>query len=358
MEQLNQLPDKRDEEVSLKELLLKLVEWWRYLLGKWWLIGIFGIIGAGIGITYALLKKPKYAAELTFILEESKSSSLGAYAGLASQFGLDLGGGGGSGIFAGDNILEFLKSRFMVEKALLSPMDVDGKTISLAEQYVRINNYRDKWKEDKTLNGIQFPSMPDRKLFTRKQDSLLNVFYQNIIKTNLTVSKPDKKLSFISVVCVSGDELFSKVFTERLVKESVDFYVKTKTKKSQANVDILQLKADSLIRLLNQKTYSAAEQADVNQNPIRRMASVGSEVASRDKMILQTVYGEVVKNLEISRMSMAQETPVIQIIDSPILPLEKVKLGKLKGLIIGGFLGAGLIIFFLLIRRIVREIML
>src|SRR3954467_9549239 len=121
--------DKRDEEVSLKELLQKLVEWWRYLLSKWLVIGVFGIIGAGLGLTYALVKKPKYSAELTFVLEENKSSSLGAYAGLASQFGLDLGGGGGSGIFAGDNILEFLKSRFMVEKALLSPVEVDGKII-------------------------------------------------------------------------------------------------------------------------------------------------------------------------------------------------------------------------------------
>jgi hypothetical protein len=357
MEQSNQLPDKRYEEISLKELLLKLVEWWRYLLGKWLIIGIFGIIGAGLGILYAVSKKPNYSAELTFILEENKSSSLGAYAGLASQFGLDLGGGGGSGIFAGDNILEFLKSRFMVEKALLSPVNVDGKTISLAELYIRINHFRDTWKEDKTLSVIQFPPMPDRKSFTRQQDSLLSIFYQDITKKNLTVSKPDKKLSFVSVVCLSGDERFSKEFTERLVVESVDFYVRTKTKKSQANVDILQMKADSLIRLLNQKTYSAAEQADLNQNPIRRMASVGSEVASRDKMIIQTVYGEVVKNLELSRMSMAQETPVIQIIDSPILPLEKVKLGKLKGLIIGGFLGAGLMIFYLLIRKIIREIM-
>jgi hypothetical protein len=357
MEQSNQLSDKRNEEVSLKELLLKLVEWWRYLLGKWLMIGVFAIIGATLGLTYALVKKTNYSAELTFILEESKSNSLGAYAGLASQFGLDLGGGG-NGLFSGDNILEFLQSRFMVEKALLSPVYVDGKTISLAELYIIINNLRDKWKADKTLSRIQFPPMPDRSLFTREQDSVLNIFYQNISKKNLTITKPDKKLSFISVVCVSGNETFSKVFTERLVKESVDFYVRTKTKRSQANVDILQTKADSLIRLLNQKTYTAAEQADINQNPIRRMASVSSEVASRDKMILQTVYGEVVKNLELSRMSMAQETPIIQVIDSPILPLEKVKFGKLKGLIIGGFFGAGLIILCLMIRKIIREIML
>ncbi len=55
------------------------------------------------------------------------------------------------------------------------------------------------------------------------------------------------------------------------------------------------------------------------------MASIGSELAMRDKTVLQTMYGEVVKNLEISKIAMAQETPIIQIVDMPILPLEKTK---------------------------------
>ncbi|WP_261387554.1 hypothetical protein [Chitinophaga pinensis] len=36
---------------------------------------------------------------MTFVLEDTKSGGLGAYAGLASQFGIDIGGGGGMGIF-------------------------------------------------------------------------------------------------------------------------------------------------------------------------------------------------------------------------------------------------------------------
>jgi hypothetical protein len=65
----------------------------------------------------------------------------------------------------------------------------------------------------------------------------------------------------------------------------------------------------------------------------------------------------VVKNLELSKMAMAQETPVIQEVDMPILPLEKKRFGKLKGLIIGGFFGGVLIVLFLLMKKGYSDIM-
>jgi hypothetical protein len=172
---------------------------------------------------------------------------------------------------------------------------------------------------------------------------------------NLEVSKPDKKLSFISVKCTSPNEIFSKIFTERLVKEATDFYVETKTKRSRTNVDILQVKADSLEKLLNRKTYSVAATEDVNLNPAKRVATVGMEVGSRDKLVIQTIYGEVIKNLEMSRMAMAQEMPLIQIVDKPILPLHKKKVGKAKGIVLGGIFGGFLICILLIILETYRK---
>jgi hypothetical protein len=348
---------QQEDEISLKDLILKVQEWWRYLLGKWLTILIFGLIGAGLGLTYALFQKPNYIAELTFVLEENKSNPLGSYAGLASQFGIDLGGGVGSGVFAGDNILEFLRSRLMVEKTLLSPVVANGKETSLAELYIDIYELRKGWQMDKELQEIHFPIHADRKHFSMEQDSILNTLYQEVVKKNIAISKPDKKLSFILVKCISKNQLFSKIFTETLVKEATDFYVETKTKRSKANVDLLQAKADSLETLLNQKTVSAATARDLNLNPARQLATVSTEVMSRDKLMLQTVYGEVIKNLELSRMAMAQETPLIQIVDTPILPLRKEKLGKLKGLITGGLLGGFLTILIFFARRLFKQIM-
>jgi len=349
--------NKQEGEISPKELILKVQDWWRYLLGKWKVILLFGLLGAGIGIALAFILMPKYEAKVTFVVEDNSASPLSAYMGLASQFGFDLGGGGNTGIFQGDNILEFLRSRLMIEKTLLAPVVINGKVISLADLYVDFNELHYKWRKDTGLNVIKFPPGVDRVKFSLLQDSVLNIIQSDIIEQNLSIEKPDKKLSFINVKCLSLNEVFSKQFVEQLVKEATDFYITTKTQRTKANVARLQEQADSLKKELDRKTYSAAVVQDVNANPAKQIASVSTELVMRDKLVLQTMYGEVVKNLEISKIAMSQETPVIQLVDKPIFPLEKVKLGKLKALILGGFLGGFLIIVWLIIRRMLKTIM-
>lgn len=358
MQETNKITDQRDGQVSIKELIMGIGAWWRYVLSRWLIIVIVGLVGAGLGLTYAFFEKVNYVAELTFVLEDSKSGSpLAAYAGLASQFGIDLNGFSSSGVFEGDNLLEFLKSRLMVERTLLSPVTVNNEKKSIADLFIEIYELDKKWAKDPDIKGVHFPLDLPRSKFSLKQDSLLNVLQEKIVKKHLLVEKPDKKLSFVAVKCTSRDQIFSKSFTERLVKEATDFYIITKTKRSQVNVDKLQVTADSLELLLNRKTYSLAELKDLNLNPARQVANVRSEVQTRDKIVLQTIYAEVIKNLEISKMSMAQETPVVQIVDSPILPLDEDKTGKVKGILIGGFLAGFFIVMWLTLRWLYRQLM-
>lgn len=347
----------KDDEVSLKTFLLNVRSWIKYLWKSWLLIVIFGVVGAGLGLWYAWNQKSYYIGDLTFVMEDGKSGgTIAAYAGLASQFGIDLGGGGSSGLLQGDNVMEFLKSRLIVEKALLSPETADGKT-SLADLYVKANDIKKTWKNNPALMQLSFPPNQERSTFSLLQDSVLNTLQAEIVKHALFIGKVDKKLSFIYVQCKSVNETFTKLFTERLVSEAADFYVDIKTKRSQANIDKLQKLADSLELALNKKAYSTAASQDLNANPARQVASVGVEIGQRDKMITQTMYGEVFKNLELSKVTMAQETPVVQIVDRPILPLRKEKFGKVKGLILGGFCGSLIVLLYLIGKLMYRNIM-
>lgn len=349
--------DKQNEGVSIKDLILKVIEWWKFLWKRKLIIILAGFIGAGIGLYFALKSKPSYEGQLTFLVEDNNSNPLGAYMGMASQFGIDLGRGSGNGLFEGDNIIEFLKSRLIIEKALLSPLNIGGKTITLAEHYINFNNLRKGWTTRPLLREVKYPVHADRQKFSLQQDSILNIIQKQILKKNLKVEKPDKKVSFITVTCSSYDELFSKAFTETLVMEATDFYIDTKTRKTKGNVDRLQAQADSMELLLNKKTYATALSQDINQNPAKQIANVTTELAMRDKAVLQTMYGEIVKNLEISKIAMAQDAPVIQIVDKPILPLDKVKLGKIKGVLLGGIILGFLSVIILLITKIFKDIM-
>ena len=348
-----------DDEISLKELILKIGEWWRYLLSKWMVILIAGIIGGLIGLAYALYKKPVYKAELSFALEDEQAGGggLGGALGLASQFGFDLGGSGG-GAFSGDNLLELMKSRTMVQKTLLTSVSVNGKEETLVELYIRFNQLRDKWKNKPELNSVQFLNGSDPEKFTRTQDSLLGEFHKSIISNNLTVDKPDKKLSIIAVRVNSENEVFSKSFTEVLAKNVSDFYVETKTKKSVDNLAILQHQTDSVRAVLNSALTGVAVSSDINPNPnpSRQILRVPSQRRQVDVQANQAILMELVKNLEISKVSLRKETPLIQVIDRPIMPLEKERTGKIKSTFTGGLLGAFIIIFFLLLNKFLSYI--
>ncbi|HKO77252.1 MAG TPA: Wzz/FepE/Etk N-terminal domain-containing protein, partial [Flavobacterium sp.] len=170
-----------NDEISLKELFGKAKDWYAYLLTQWKIIVLAGIIGATLGITYSFIKKPVYTATLSFALEDDKGSS-GGFGSLASSFGIDLGGGGGS-IFTGSNLTELFKSRTMVEQTLMTPVSINGKVISLAEMYIQNNKWRDSWNEKPKFKNIQFLPETKRKYFTRVHDSILGVIYANLSRS-------------------------------------------------------------------------------------------------------------------------------------------------------------------------------
>lgn len=346
-----------NDEISLKELLVKAKEWYDYLLSQWKVILLAGIVGAALGLTYSFIKKPIYTATLSFALEDEKSGGgLGSALGLAGSLGLDIGGGGGS-IFTGSNLTELFKSRRMVEQTLLTPVNYNGKIISLAEMYIEINELRKSWKDKPRLTNIQFLINTDRKYFTRVHDSILGSIYQGLSKGGLSVGQKDKKVAIINIDMSSTNELFAKYFCEALAKNVSDFYVDTKSKKARTNMLVLQRQTDSIRGELNGAITGVAVANDntFNLNPalnVRRAPSARRQV---DVQANTAILTELVKQSELAKVTLRKETPLIQIIDKPILPLSKERFGKAKGIVLGGFFFGFFVVFILITTRILKS---
>jgi len=192
-----------------------------------------------------------------------------------------------------------------------------------------------------------------------QHDSLIGQIVNDINQNYLKVSKPDNLLSLISVETRSSNESFAKDFTEVLVKNVNDFYIETRTKKSQQNLVIIQNQTDSIRRELNAAIGGVAIAMDVNPNanPARQVLGVPSSKRQVDVQANQAILSELVKNLELAKISIRKETPLIQVIDNPLLPLTKERFSKIKGIIIGGFLAGFLICVYFMIKKYITEIM-
>jgi uncharacterized protein involved in exopolysaccharide biosynthesis len=348
-----------NDEISLKELVLKIKEWYQFLISKWKLIVLMGVIGGVIGFTYAYFQKPTYKAVLTFAMEEEKSGGggLGGALGLASQFGIDLGSSGG-GAFSGANLIELMKSRKLVEKTLLSPIEVDGKAQSLVEYYLAFNEIKKDWDEKPLLKNVSFPIDADRTKFTLQQDSILKNLAAGLIKKDLVISQKDKKVSILSIEMNSTNEQFAKVFCETIAKETSEYYVEIKSKKSKMNVDILQHQADSIRAELNSAITGVAAAADnvFNLNSAMNVRRTPSARRQVDVQANTAILTQLVGNLELAKVTLRKETPLLQIIDRPSFPLEKEKVGKLKSLVLGGFLAGFLTVLYLVFTSLYKKL--
>lgn len=329
--------------IVLGEVIESIKRFFSYLCSQFKLIALFAVIGLILPLIYRAMQKPAYAASTTFILEE-KSASGGGLAGLASQVGLDLGSlGGGSSLFTGDNILDIIKSRVIIEKVLLTPISGNaGKT--LADLYLEFSGLGERLPAP-----VSFAIPADSKVAPAHsvyQDSVLYVMYEQIAKKNVSVDRLNKKGSIFKIVTVSQNQVFSKNFAERLLKETTTYYVNVKTSTAAANVKRLQARGDSLLRVLNAKSYNAASFQILDPNVAFKSMSVPAEVSSRDKSIVFSIYAEVTKNLEMSRIALVSQTPVIQLLDVPKFPL----MDDRKSYVFLGFAGllAGLLVGFFL----------
>ncbi|PYF75462.1 GumC domain-containing protein [Pedobacter nutrimenti] len=351
--------DNYDEQTSLRELIVKIRDWYKYILTKWLFILIVGIVGAIVGFIYAYYKKPVFIASTTFVLEnEDSGRGMGQYAGLASMVGIDLGGmAGGGGIFQGDNILVLYKSRKMIKKTLLSGVNYDGNNELLIDRYIKINHLRESWRKKKSLAKIYFGNDSNADLINvrRLKDSIITLIVDDINKNYLSVSKLDKKLSIIKVDVRSKDEIFAKAFNDQIVKNVNDFYIQTKTKKSLNNISILQQKTDSVRLSMNRSIYTSAAVVDatVNLNPTKQVQRIAPMQRSQfNAETNKAMLTELVKNLEMAKMSLLKETPLIQVVDNPVFPLEVEKIGKIKALVLGGILFVFVVVLALSIRKV------
>jgi hypothetical protein len=359
----------RTDEISIKELVHKLRSWLNYILSKWVFVLLVTLVGSIAGFLYAYLKKPVYIAKTSFVVESGggKGGALAGLGGLASMVGIDVGGNNG-GIFQGDNILELYRSRKMIESALLTVVKYKGANKMLIEQYIDFNDLKKKWEKDERLKHLSFRSRSFQDSSNsnadleeiRLQDSVIGIIVKDISENYLNVSKVDEQLNIIVTEVKAKDEFFAKAFNDEIVKKVSSFYLQTITKKSEENVKILQEKTDSVQAVLNGAIYRSSTISDAtpNLNPTRQTQRVAP--MQRSQVTMETnklVLGELIKNLELSKISLLKEAPLIQVIDEPIFPLTTIKISKLKAIVIGGFLCGFLAVLLLIIRKFFKMIL-
>ena len=342
-----------EEKISISFLILGFKDWLRFLFYKKNLI-IYGTISVlFFTISSNYLISPIHYARTTFVLDnENSKGTIGDLSSLASLAGINASSFiDASSLFQIDNIQELYRSNSMIKQTLLSNANYRDKNFLIIERFVKAESLENKWNN----LGVQMSDF-NLKKSSRLKDSLVKELVKIIKKDYLIVDKPSRKTTIIEIGFEHKDEVLAKTFNENLVRIVNDFYNKTKTIKTGMNLEILQRQADSIKIVLDSSLMILAEtdQSIPNPNPLTKVSLVPYQKAMIDVQTNSAIYQELLKQLELAKVSHRNKMPLIQIIDKPEFPLENSRWKLLKTIVYGLIFGQLISILFISTRRFIN----
>ena len=132
-------------------------------------------------------------------------------------------------------------------------------------------------------------------------------------------------------------------------------YISYQTKQSTNTISFLQNRADSVFIELEKAEQEFARVKDINQRIIKASERLKELQLMRKVEVLNTMYLELVKNIEVSKLTLLNQTPIIQVIDKPILPLEDTKMSTLLVLLITIFISTTCSVIYFVLRKLVND---
>lgn len=347
----------QEEEITLKELLLKtreyFIELWRK---KWWII----LAALPFALYFGYKAKNTdtiYTAQLTYMLNDG-SGGTNALGGLLGSFGL--GKGGKVNL---DKIVALSKSRNIINKILLTEIPLDtfsGKNDLIANHLIALYKLDEKWSsKTKDWKGFTFKSKEVQN-FSSDELMAIKMLYGQMVggKKNKNALFSNNFNEDTGIMTITSSTVVEELSIEIAViayNYLKNYYIENTTKGSQNTFSFVQAKTDSIFNLLKTKQYQLAAFNDSHRNLTEPGLLTKRKLIETEILKLTTMYAEVTKNRELADFSLTTGTPDLIIIDEPYPPLD----GKAPSLIIeilkGVILGILLAVSFITGRKIVLD---
>jgi len=345
-------PATQQEEIRISELILTVQRYFKYLLKRWWIIIIAGILGAAAGFVYAMFQDEDYIAESTYIIDSdaNNSSFLSSLMNLAGAFGM--GGASQSEGFTNELLHGIIQSRMVLKSAMMDQVMVDGSYDRLGHHLIRM--YPD-WADEFEIEGEVVINDTLQRI-TAHEDSLLELMYLKLREDHLVVAYEESsglnKLTFRSL---SRD--FSIHGTNAIIDKASDFFIRSSVVKEAQSLKIAQRQADSLMGVLKSKEALLARLSDEQGYGFRASDLLQEARLMRDIEVMSTMYAESYASMEVARTNLRDKKPIIELVDRPEYATHKEEVKLVAFSIIAGILGGFFAIFFFIIRKLIADIL-
>tara|TARA_B100001248_G_scaffold71828_1_gene50896 strand:- start:3636 stop:4637 length:1002 start_codon:yes stop_codon:yes gene_type:complete len=310
---------------------------------NWKLVFRVSVFFALIGVVVALLSPIIYTSSSTFILSsgiDDKSSSIG---GVASLVGINLGG------MTNDSQIPAIMYPTVVESVEFKRKVLDeyidqNKTLKLKS--FLIDYYNVNLDDFTTKNNDFFVSEGDDNLFK---------ILEKIIK--ISVNEKDGFVS-ISANMPTSEYAANTCVNARKILQTI--VINTKIKSAKENLNFTQEQLNLKKIEFDEMQDRIAYFEDSNLNIINSKYKNELSKLRAEFQIINSVYTELSKRLEQSKLQVNQDTPVFSIVKEASMPVLRSSPKRTRMVLIFGVLGLLISVLYLICKepltQIIKEI--
>ena len=344
-EQLPDVPQRNlapaDDEITLKDIILKIQEWFSIVWPHRKNIIIYSLaIGLLAALYTKFLTKPTYTASYQLFFQEESGGLSGAMR-LASSFGLGVGGGSAS---SSATVQEYITSRSNIAHAMTAELE-NGRLIDryYAEALEESEEFAQSFQSKFGINQ-------------RYTDSVLTKVAA-ALKEGVIGSGFNEESGVLSFSVSSKNEAFTYDLAKLLVTHTEEQFKDWKREKGLDAVNAFQRKVDSLELTLDATLRRLGEYQDQNNSLISAVDKMEQMRLTIDMESLKVAYGEYIKGLEMSKAELMNLEPPFKYFDAPTYPLNKEKGSAAKAGVFGSVITGFLLVLFFIGRVEAKNIM-
>jgi uncharacterized protein involved in exopolysaccharide biosynthesis len=281
----------------------------------------FGIAGA----IYSLLAQKEFDSKATILPELASSTSLGKIGGLSALAGLagvDMGAMSSTEAVRPDLYPNVLQSFPFALHILNQPVYISDsqKTMKLSEYYNQLDN---KWYSGlkHLLSDVQPTTIPAKDdptiQLSREQEYMIEWVQERI------TSVLDRKTGIITINSQMPDATAAAI-TARLTVEYLKDYVKGyRTEKGRTQVEFLTKQMNRAKAKYQSSEAALAGFKDRNRVLSLQIPRIEEQRIQSDYMLAQSLYNSVVNQLEQAKIKVAEDTPVLKILEPARVPARR-----------------------------------
>jgi len=318
------------------------------------------VVFTAIGFFVAFTSPNVYTASTIMVPQvQSKSGSLGGLGGLAAMAGINLGDmGSGSQELSPAVYPEIVKSYPFQKEMIYVPLKWNSfdKPISLAEyskKYGKPNALSLVKKFTIGLPGVVmslFTKVKDKNEVVEKvYDSLFPITASeralcDALSSTLSL-KVDNKSGYLILSAMGPEPLMTAQLADQAQKLLRARITEYRIDKAQQNLTFIQDRYNEKKKEFEAAQDRLASFRDRNLNMASNMAKTEEERLQGQYQLAFSVYSELAKQLEGSKIKIKEDTPVFSIIQPVSVPVDKTKPNKpmivVIWFVLGGIIGVG-----------------